>query len=170
MILKLRKNREIKSEEVRLVDKNGEMVGVVSLDTALKMAFEANLDLVEISPKANPPVCKIVSFSKLKYEEEKKANKTKKKQKTVDIKEINISFNISDGDFDTKVKQAVKFISRGDEVKFNFRFKGREITFVDSVQELVNKILDTVKDIAVIKEKPKLEGKVLYFIIKPTKI
>lgn len=163
----LRVNREIRSPEVRLVDQNGNMVGIVSINDALKMSFEAGLDLVEVSPNANPPVCKIISYSKLKYEEQKKANQAKKKQKVIDTKEIKMSLNIGDGDFNTKIKQSIKFIEKGDKVKFNFVFRGREITYSDSAQVIIDKILEAVQDIAKLDEKPKLEGKRLYFTIAP---
>lgn len=163
----LRVNREIRSPEVRLVDQNGNMVGIVSINDALKMSFEAGLDLVEVSPNVNPPVCKIISYSKLKYEEQKKANQAKKKQKVIDTKEIKMSLNIGDGDFNTKIKQSIKFIEKGDKVKFNFVFRGREITYSDSAQVIIDKILEAVQDIAKLDEKPKLEGKRLYFTIAP---
>ena len=163
----LRVNREIRSPEVRLVDQNGNMVGIVSINDALKMSFEAGLDLVEVSPNANPPVCKIISYSKSKYEEQKKANQAKKKQKVIDTKEIKMSLNIGDGDFNTKIKQSIKFIEKGDKVKFNFVFRGREITYSDSAQVIIDKILEAVQDIAKLDEKPKLEGKRLYFTIAP---
>ena len=165
----LRINREIRVPEVRLIDENGNMVGVVSINEALKLAFEAGLDLIEVSPNANQVVCKIASYSKMKYDEQKKANLTKKKQKVVDVKEIKMSLNIGEGDFNTKLKQALKFLEKGDKVKFNFMFRGREITYSDTAQVIIDKIIETLGDAAKIDEKPKMEGKRLFFTLAPSK-
>lgn len=165
----LRINREIRVPEVRLIDQNGNMVGIVPINEALKMSFEAGLDLIEVSPNAEPVVCKIASYSKMKYEEQKKANLTKKKQKVIDTKEIKMSLNIGDGDFNTKVKQAIKFLEKGDKVKFNFMFRGREITYSDSAQVIIDKIMEAIGEVAKIDEKPKMEGKRLFFTVAPLK-
>lgn len=165
----LRINREIRVPEVRVIDQNGNMVGVVPINEALKLAFEAGLDLVEVSPNAKPVVCKIASYSKMKYEEQKKANLTKKKQKVVDVKEIKMSLNIGDGDFNTKLKQASKFLEKGDKVKFNFMFRGREITYSDTAQVIIDKIIEGLGDLAKMDEKPKMEGKRLFFTLAPAK-
>ena len=165
----LRINKEIKVPELRLIDQNGNMVGIVSITEALKLAFEAGLDLIEVSPNANPVVCKIASYSKMKYEEQKKANLTKKKQKVVDVKELKMSLNIGDGDFNTKIKQATKFLEKGDKVKFNFMFRGREITYSDTAQVIIDKIVESLSEVAKIDEKPKMEGKRLFFTLAPIK-
>ncbi len=165
----LRINREIKVSETRLIDQNGNMVGIVPINEALKLAFEAGLDLIEVSPNANPVVCKIASYSKMKYDEQKKANLTKKKQKVIDVKEIKMSLNIGDGDFNTKLKQALKFLEKGDKVKFNFMFRGREITYSDTAQVIIDKIIETLGNAAKMDEKPKMEGKRLFFTLAPAK-
>lgn len=165
----LRINREIKVPEARVIDQNGEMIGVIPISEALKLAFEAGLDLIEVSPNADPVVCKIGSYSKMKYEEQKKANLSKKKQRVIDTKEIKMSLNIGDGDFNTKIKQAIKFLEKGDKVKFNFMFKGREITYSDSAQAIVDKIIEATSEISKIDEKPKMEGKKLFFTLAPLK-
>lgn len=165
----LRINKEIRVSEARIIDQNGNMVGVLPISKALQLAFEAGLDLVEVSPNASPVVCRIVSFSKLKYEEQKKAALNKKKQKVVDTKEIKMSLNIGEGDFTTKMKQAVKFLEKGDKVKFNFMFRGREITYSDSAKVIISKIEEGLKEVGKMEEKPKMEGKKLFFTIAPLK-
>ncbi|MDR3290152.1 MAG: translation initiation factor IF-3 [Rickettsiales bacterium] len=163
----LRTNRQIRLPEVRLIDQDGNMVGVVQTFSALKMAEEAGLDLVEISPSVRPPVCKICSYSKLKYQEQKKAAENKRKQKVAGIKEIKLSLNIGDGDLQTKLKQTIKFIENGDRVKFNFMFRGREITYSENAQLIIDRVMKSVETIAKIEEKPKMEGKKLFFTIAP---
>lgn len=165
----LRINREIDVQEARVINQNGEMVGVIPITEALRLAFEAGLDLIEVSPNANPVVCKIASYSKMKYEEQKKASINKKKQKAMDTKEIKMSLNIGDGDFNTKIKQAIKFLEKGDKVKFNFMFKGREITYSDTAQTIIDKIIEGTSSVSKIDEKPKLEGKKLFFTLAPLK-
>ena len=137
----LRINKRIRAQEVRVIDQDGKMVGVIPITEALRLAFEANLDLVEVSPNIDPPVCKIASYSKMKYEEQKKTNLNKKKQKIMETKEIKMSLNIGDGDFNTKIKQATKFLEKGNKVKFNFIFRGREITYSDTAQLIIDKII-----------------------------
>lgn len=163
----LKINRQIRAPEVRLIDQNDNMVGVVPIHTAIRMAEEAELDLVEISPNAKPAVCKICNYSKLKYKEQKKAAQNRKKQKTLDIKEIKISPNVGEGDFNTKLKQTIKFIENGNKVKFNFVFRGREIAHVENAQVLIDRILKTTESIAKVEEKQKLEGKRISFTIAP---
>lgn len=165
----LRINKKIKAQEVRVIDQDGKMIGVVPISEALKLAFEAELDLVEVSPNIDPPVCKITSYSKLKYEEQKKANSNKKKQKVVETKEVKMSLNIGEGDFNTKIKQAIKFLEKGNKVKFNFMFRGREITYSDTAQNIIDKILLALETFGKMEEKPKMEGKKLFFIISPLK-
>ncbi|GMO61994.1 MAG: translation initiation factor IF-3 [Rickettsiales bacterium] len=163
----LRTNRQIRVPEVRVLDRNGNMLGVFATQVALKMAEDDELDLIEISPNANPPLCKIFSYSKYKYEEQKRLVAERKKQKVVQTKEIKMSLNIGDGDFNTKMKHTINFINDGDKVKFNFVFRGREITYSDNAQLIIDKILKQVELIAKIEEKPKMEGKKLFFTIAP---
>ena len=165
----LRINKRIRAQEVRVIDQNGKMIGVISITEALRLAFEANLDLIEVSPNINPPVCKIASYSKMKYEEQKKISLNKKKQKTIETKEIKMSLNIGDGDFNTKIKQAIKFLEKGNKVKFNFMFRGREITYSDTAQLIIDKIILALETVGKIDEKPKMEGKRLFFVVIPLK-
>ena len=165
----LRINKRIRAQEVRVIDQDGKMIGVVPITEALRLAFEANLDLVEVSPNIDPPVCKIASYSKMKYEEQKKTNSNKKKQKIMETKEIKMSLNIGDGDFNTKIKQATKFLEKGNKVKFNFMFKGREITYSDTAQLIIDKIISALEAVGKMDEKPKMEGKRLFFIVAPLK-
>ena len=158
----LRINKEIRVAEARVIDQNGNMIGVIPISKALQLAFEAGLDLVEVSPNANPVVCRIVSYSKLKYEEQKKASLNKKKQKVVETKELKLSLNIGDGDFLVKMKQAIKFLEKGDKVKFTFTFRGREITYSDTANVIIAKIEENLKEVGKIEEKPKMEGKKMF--------
>ena len=128
---KFRINAEITAGEVRLLDKNGEMLGVVKIREAIEMALQANLDLVELSPNAKPPVCKITDFGKMRYEMQKKAADSKKKQKHTEMKEVKFSVNIGKGDYDFKVKHIIKFLNHKDKVKVSLRIKGREITHLE---------------------------------------
>lgn len=165
----LRINKRIRAQEVRVIDQDGKMIGVIPITEALRLAFEANLDLVEVSPNIDPPVCKIASYSKMKYEEQKKTNSNKKKQKIMETKEIKMSLNIGDGDFNTKIKQATKFLEKGNKVKFNFIFRGREITYSDTAQLIIDKIILALETVGKMDEKPKMEGKRLFFIVAPLK-
>ena len=138
-------NDQIKVKEVRLIDQNGQMIGVLDTMEALKMASDASLDLVEVSPGVSPPVCKIANFGKMKYELQKKASDAKKKQKVVEVKEIKMTLNIGKADYDVKVKHAIEFIKKGNKVKVSVRMKGREITH----SELARRIMaDVLKDTA----------------------
>lgn len=143
---------------MRLVDQNGEMEGVVPLNVAFAKAEAAGLDLVEISPHSEPPVCKILDFGKYRYESKKKVQKTKKKQKVVEVKEIKLRPNIGKHDLDVKVNQIKKFIGSGEKVKITLRFKGREISHQEIGMNLVNGILEEVSDIAQPEVLPKVEG------------
>ena len=165
----LRINKRIRAQEVRVIDQDGKMIGVIPITEALRLAFEANLDLVEVSPNIDPPVCKIASYSKMKYEEQKKKNLNKKKQKIMETKEMKMSLNIGDGDFNTKIKQATKFLEKGNKVKFNFMFRGREITYTDTAQLIMYKIILSFESVGKMDEKPKMEGKRLFFIVAPLK-
>lgn len=151
-------NEQIKAREVRLIDENGAMVGVVNINEALRMAQDASLDLVEVSPNVTPPVCKIANFGKMKYELQKKASDAKKKQKVVEVKEIKMSINIGKGDYDIKVKHALEFISKGNKVKFSIRMRGREITHSELAAKMMEDILRDTAEIAKPEYGPRLEG------------
>ncbi|GHS92319.1 translation initiation factor IF-3 [Alphaproteobacteria bacterium] len=155
----MRANEEITAAEVRLVGVNGEAVGVVRLSEALEAARAANLDLVEVSPKAEPPVCKIMDHGKYRYEQQKKKNEAKKKQKTIEIKEIQIRPAIDKHDLEVKMKAVNRFLKSGDKVKFTMRFRGREISHQTLGLDVLNKIIEMTADMAKVESPPKLEGK-----------
>ena len=165
----LRINTQIRAEKVRLIDADGEMVGIVSLREALALSEESGLDLVEISPNAEPPVCKVLDYGKYRYEEQKKANEARKKQKTIDVKELKLRPMIGDHDYEVKMRAARKFLEAGDKVKFTMRFRGREL----SHQELGLKILQQAKadlaDISKIESEPKMEGRQMIMMISSSK-
>ena len=160
-------NKSISAKSVRVITDNGEMLGVLQIEEALKMASDQGLDLVEVSPKANPPVCKIIDYGKYKYESQKRKNEARKKQKTIDVKEIKLRPNIDSHDFDVKIKSVKKFIENGDKVKITLRFRGREMVH----QELGSNVLDRVKDetdaFSKIEALPKLEGRQMVMVLAP---
>ncbi len=151
-------NEQIRAREVRVIDQDGNMVGVVSTEEGIRMAREVFLDLVEVSPNANPPVCKITNFGKLKYEIQKKAADAKKKQKVVEIKEIKMTINIGKGDYDTKIRHTKEFIEKGHKVKVSIRMKGREITHRDLAEKMMVQIVSDTQDFAKPEINPRLEG------------
>lgn len=160
-------NREITSSSIRLVDHNGNMVGVVSVIEGIRMAEQVGLDLVEISPNAVPPVCKILDYGKYRYEVQKKAQEARKKQKVIQIKEIKLRPTIDKHDLDIKVKHAIEFIEDGDKVRFTLRFRGREMDH----QNLGYKVLDQVQEVMAehgkIESPPRSEGKQLSMLVGP---
>ncbi len=151
-------NEQIRARDVRVIDENGQMLGVLTLAKALEMAAAASLDLVEVSPNNNPPVCKIANFGKMRYEMQKKAADAKKKQKVVETKEIKMSINIGKGDFDTKLRHVMKFIENGDKVKISIRMRGREITHLDLAKTMMADILVKTENFAKPEMNPRLEG------------
>jgi translation initiation factor IF-3 len=152
---------------VRLVDAEGEMVGVVSLRDALFAAEEAGLDLVEVSPNAEPPVCKILDYGKYKYEAQKKANEARKKQKIIEVKEIKLRPNIDEHDYDIKMKAMRRFLEEGDKVKVTMRFRGREMAHQDIGMNVLVKVRDTLEDLGKVEQMPKLEGKQMIMVLAP---
>lgn len=160
-------NREIKSKEVRLINYNGENLGVVSITEALKIAQEVGLDLIEISPQVTPPVCKVLDYGKYKYEMQKKKNEAKKNQKVVNIKELKLRPMIDTHDYEVKVKQAKKFLEQGDKVKFTMRYKGREMSANDMGKEILNRLIEDLEGIGKVDSAPKLEGKQMFMIVSP---
>ena len=167
--LSLNVNEKIRAREVRLINQNGENVGVVSVSVALDMARDVGLDLLEISPQANPPVCKIMDYGKWKYEEQKKAQEAKKAQKVVETKELKIRPNIDVHDFQVKIKAAERFIEDGNKVKFTVRFKGREITNQASGIELLDRIKAELGDKIKIDKEPAMEGRQMIMFVSPNK-
>ncbi|MFV3075269.1 translation initiation factor IF-3 [Niveispirillum fermenti] len=160
-------NREINVRSVRLVDANGEMVGVVSLRDALYAAEEAGLDLVEVSPNADPPVCKILDYGKYKYEAQKKANEARKKQKIIEVKEIKLRPNIDEHDYEIKMKAMRRFLEEGDKVKVTMRFRGREMAHQDIGMNVLIKVRETLEDLGKVEQMPKLEGKQMIMVLAP---
>ena len=168
MVDELKINAEIKARTVRLIDQDGNMVGEVSIGKALEYAKDAELDLIEISPNANPPVCKIADYGKMRYQNQKKLSDNKKKQKAIELKEIKMSGNIGPGDYETKMKQARKFLNEGNKVRFNFKFRGREIVYSSSTSELTNKMIEELSDISKVDVAPKMEDRKLFFVLSST--
>jgi translation initiation factor IF-3 len=160
-----RVNEEITSQEVRVIDQNGEMVGVISIKEGLELASLAKLDLIEVSPNANPPVCKISNFGKMKYEIQKKAADSKKKQKVIEVKEIKMTINIGKGDFDTKIRRVKEFISKDHKVKVSIRMKGREITHRDLAEKMMEDIILQVEEFAKPELRARLEGMQMVVIL-----
>ena len=152
-------------KEVRVIGSNGEQIGVMSSKDALNMADEQGLDLVKISPNAKPPVCKIIDYSKYKYEQARKEKEARKKQKTVDTKEIRFSPNIDTNDLNTKINQARKFLSKGDKVKVNLRFRGRELAHVDATKHILDEFAEALSDCAQVDKPAKFEGRSMIMIL-----
>lgn len=161
---KSRINEFITAREVRLVDHTGEMIGVVSIERALESAQSVGLDLVEIAPDSTPPVCKILDYSKQKYDAKKKASEAKKKQKTLTTKEIKIGPNIGDHDYGTKLRHAREFLEHGHKVKVTMRFRGRELINTDVGLEKLERLITDTEDIAKVELAPKREGN-QYFLV-----
>ena len=160
-------NNEIKVREVRLIDENGENRGIVSIAEALRIADNAGLDLLEISPQAVTPVCKVLDFGKYKYEVQKRKNEAKKNQKVVNIKELKLRPVIDTHDYEVKIKQAKKFLAQGDKVKFTMRFKGREMSANDMGKEILNKIIEDLDTIGKVDSAPKLDGRQMMMLMSP---
>ena len=146
-------NEQIRDREIRLISENGEQLGIMSAREALKIAQEAELDLVKIAPMAKPPVCKIIDYGKYKYEQTRKEKEARKKQKTVEIKEVRLSPNIDTNDLNTKINNAKKFISKGNKVKVTLRFRGREMAHVQQSKHILDDFAETLADIAVVEKK-----------------
>ena len=162
-----RSNNRITSNEVQVIASDGENLGILNLNEAINKAKNEGLDLIEIAPNAKPPVCKIMDMGKYKYDLQKKANQAKKKQKTVSLKEIKLRPGTETHDYNFKIKNAKKFISKVDKVKFTVKFKGREMQHADLGKNLMDKIIEETKDIAKVESKPKLEGRQMVMIIQP---
>ncbi len=160
-------NEEIRASEVRLIDENGEMRGIMSIDDAMALADEANLDLVNISPNAEPPVCKILDYGKYRYELQKKEKQNKKNQKVTEVKEIRLSPSIEDHDVQVKAKTAIKFLKDGDKLKVSLRFRGRERDYVAKGYEVMEAFAELVSEYGVIEKKPKMEGRRMNMFLAP---
>jgi translation initiation factor IF-3 len=158
-------NEKIRFKEVQVIDEQGQKLGVMSSNDALDIALDKKLDLVLVAPNGNPPVCKIMNYGKYKFEQAKKEKEAKKKQKTSEIKEIRITPNTEDHDFNFKAKNARKFLTDGAKVKITVRFRGRELNYAKAGEDLLNKFAEELSDIANVDKKPSLEGKNMFIIL-----
>ncbi|MBR3786157.1 MAG: translation initiation factor IF-3 [Firmicutes bacterium] len=160
-------NEEIRDKELRVIDETGEMIGIMSRDEALRLAEEKKLDLVNISPNAKPPVCKILDYGKYRYEMQKREKEAKKKQKTMQVKEIRLSTFIEDHDIQVKAKTACKFLEDGDKVKVSLRFRGREKDYTARGREVMDKFAEVCSEVSTIDKKPTFEGRSLTMFLAP---
>ena len=158
-------NEQIRDREIRLIGSNGEQLGIMSAREAMKLAEEAELDLVKIAPNAKPPVCKIIDYGKYRYELARKEKEAKKKQKTVEVKEIRLSPNIDTNDLNTKVNAAKKFLSKGNKVKITLRFRGREMAHIAQSKHILDDFAKEVEDMAVVEKAPKQEGRSISMVL-----
>ena len=162
-----RSNNRITSSEVQVITNDGDNLGILNTNEAISKAKEEGLDLIEIAPKARPPVCKIMDMGKFRYDAQKKANKAKKKQKKIELKEIKLRPVTEVHDYTFKIKNAQKFLSKGDKVKFTIKFKGRELQHSHLGNELMNKIKQDVQEIGRVELQPKFDGKQMIMVIQP---
>jgi translation initiation factor IF-3 len=162
-----RANERIRAIDVQVIGSDGKNIGTLPLNKAIETAKEEGLDLIEISPNANPPVCKIMDKGKYKYDLQKKANLAKKKQKIVALKEIKLRPGTDVHDYNFKIKNAKKFLSKGDKVKFTVKFKGREMQHIELGKELMNRIIEDSKEVGKVETHPKFEGRQMIMIIQP---
>ena len=162
-------NEQIRDREIRLIGSNGEQLGIMSAREAMKLAEEAELDLVKIAPNAKPPVCKIIDYGKYRYELARKEKEAKKKQKTVEVKEIRLSPNIDTNDLNTKVNAAKKFLSKGNKVKITLRFRGREMAHIAQSKHILDEFAKEVEDMAVVEKAPKQEGRSISMVLAEKK-
>ena len=160
-------NEEIRDREVRVVDQNGEQLGVMPTRQALELAEERQLDLVKIAPQARPPVCKIMDYGKYRFEQSKREREIRKNQKVITIKEVRLSATIEDHDVEVKFKNAVKFLKDGDKVKVTIRFRGRQITHSEIGNEVMKDFAERIKDYGVVERRPLIEGRNMTMIIAP---
>ena len=158
-------NEQIRDREIRLIGEDGEQLGIMSAREAMKIAQEAELDLVKIAPAAKPPVCKIIDYGKYKYEQARKEKEAKKKQKTVEVKEVRLSPNIDTNDLNTKINNAKKFISKGNKVKVTLRFSGREKAHVLHSKHILDDFAETLADVAVVEKPAKMEGRAMSMVL-----
>ena len=162
-----RVNEDIDNAQIRLVDADGEMIGVVPTEEALDRAADAGLDLVEVSPNADPPVCKILDFGKLKYENQKKKAEARKKQKTIDVKEIKMRPGIEEHDYQVKMRSMRRFIDDGDKVKVTLRFRGREMAHQDLGAKVLDRVRDDMDELAKVEQFPQMEGRQITMVFAP---
>ncbi len=162
-----RVNEQIEAEKIRVVDADGEMVGVISKEEGIEIAYEAGLDLVEVSPNADPPVCKVLDYGKFKYEAQKKANEARKKQKVIDVKEIKMRPGIDEHDYQVKMRSVKRFLGDGDKVKMTIRFRGREMAHQELGMKVLDRVREDVDELAKVEQFPKSEGRLMTMVIAP---
>lgn len=162
-------NEEIKAKEVRLVGTDGEQLGIMSSDAALKMAYDKGLDLVMMAAQAEPPVCRIMDYGKYRFDKVKREKEAKKKQQTVELKEVQLSCRIDTHDFETKVNHATRFLTGGNKVRVVVKFRGREMSHMEIGRDLLDKFAQSVAEIGTIDKKPAVEGRFMSMIIVPVK-
>ncbi|MEL7258297.1 MAG: translation initiation factor IF-3 [Pseudomonadota bacterium] len=160
-------NDRIRSSEIRLIGADGENVGVVTPERAMEMAEDAGLDLVEISPNAEPPVCKIMDYGKYKYEQQKRESEARKKQKVIEVKEVKFRPNTDTHDYDVKMRNVFRFLENGDKVKVTLRFRGREMAHQDLGRDLLERVAEDIEGVGKIENMPKMEGRQMIMIIGP---
>ena len=163
-------NEEIKAKEVRVIDAEGEVVGVMSPEAALKIAYDQGYDLVLMAPQAQPPVCRIMDYGKYRFERDKKEKEAKKKQQVIELKEIQLSCRIDTHDFETKARHAVKFLESGNKVRVVMRFKGREMSHVGIGQEIMQKFIDACNEVGSVDKAPVMDGRILSMVVSPVKL
>lgn len=163
----LQVNEQIRAREVRLIDVDGSQLGIVPLREALRIAGEKNLDLVNVAPTAKPPVCRIMDYGKYKYEQSKREKEARRNQKIVSIKEVRLTPNIEEHDFQTKLRSVIRFLEQGDKVKATVRFRGREITHAQIGQGVLERMAKEVQDLCIVERPPKLEGRNMIMILAP---
>ncbi len=160
-------NEGIRAREVRLIDQNGDQLGIKQKREALEIAARVNLDLVLVAPNAKPPVARIMDYGKFKFEQQKKDKEARKNQKIIQLKEVRFSPTIDDHDFNTKLRNAIKFLEKGDKVKASIRFKGRAITHKEIGQRVLDRFAEACKEVATIESKPKMDGRSMFLIMAP---
>lgn len=160
-------NDDIRAREVRVIDPEGEQLGVMATREALTRAEEAGLDLVLVSPNAKPPVARIMDYGKYRYQQQRKEREQRKNQKTQQTKEIRLSPSIEENDFQTKLRQGMKFAEKGDKIKASIRFKGRAITHKDLGREVLERFAEAMADVAVVEQRPKMEGRSMQLVLAP---
>lgn len=160
-------NETIRAREVRLIDQNGEQLGIKTKNEALEIAERVNLDLVLVAPNAKPPVARIMDYGKFKFEQQKKDKEARKNQKIINLKEVRLSPTIDEHDFNTKLRNARKFLEKGDKVKASIRFKGRAITHKEIGQRVLDRFSDECKDVATVESKPKMDGRSMFLVLAP---
>lgn len=165
----IRTNERITAREVRLIDENGEQVGIVDTREALLRAQEAELDLVEVSPTAKPPVCKIMDYGKFKYQQSKKEHEAKKKQHQVQVKEVKFRPGTDEGDYQVKLRNVIRFLENGDKAKITIRFRGREMAHRELGAQLLDRVEKEVEELATVEQRPKMEGRQMIMVLAPKK-